>query len=67
MDIDKVLAELRAERELVEEAIIAVERITRMRGGSRRGRPPKWMAESKPRGRPNRSQKQKPERGSTDA
>jgi hypothetical protein len=51
MDIPKMLAELRAEREQVEEAIIVLERLARGRG-KRRGRPPKWMTGMKRRGRP---------------
>jgi hypothetical protein len=51
MDILKMLAELRAEREQVEEAIIVLERMARGRG-KRRGRPPKWMTGMKRRGRP---------------
>lgn len=43
MDINQMLAELRAEREQLEEAILALERLVRG-GGKRRGRPPKWMS-----------------------
>jgi len=50
MDILKMLAELRAEREQVEEAILVLERIARR--GKRRGRPPKWLTGIKRRGRP---------------
>lgn len=41
MDINKILVELRAERENIERAIKALERV----GGKRTGRPPKWMKE----------------------
>lgn len=51
MDISKMLAELRAEREQIEEAIMTLERLARGRG-RRRGRPPAWMAQIKRRGRP---------------
>ena len=44
MDILKMLADLRAEREQVEEAIIAIERLAAGTRGERRGRPPAWMA-----------------------
>lgn len=52
MDVTKILAELRQEREQLEEAIISLERLARGRG-RRRGRPPAWLAEQpKRRGRP---------------
>jgi hypothetical protein len=53
MDVAKILAELRQEREQIEEAILSLERLARGRG-RRRGRPPAWMAEitTKRRGRP---------------
>jgi len=46
-----MLADLRAEREQVEEAIMTLERLARGRG-KRRGRPPAWMSQIKRRGRP---------------
>ena len=42
MDFDALLAQLRTEREMLEEAIIALERLARG-SGKRRGRPPKWL------------------------
>jgi hypothetical protein len=51
MDITKMLAELRNEREAVEQAIIVLQRIAAGRG-KRRGRPPAWMSQEKKRGRP---------------
>jgi hypothetical protein len=42
MDIEKVLSELREEREQIDAAILALERLARG-SGKRRGRPPKWM------------------------
>ena len=51
MDVAKILAELRAEREQIEEAILSLERLAQGRG-KRRGRPPAWMTEAKKRGRP---------------
>ena len=52
MDVNKILTELRMEREQIEEAILSLERLARGRG-RRRGRPPAWMAEAqKRRGRP---------------
>ena len=46
-----MLADLRAEREQIEEAIMTLERLARGRG-RRRGRPPAWMSTIKRRGRP---------------
>jgi hypothetical protein len=61
MDINKMLADLRAEREQIEEAIMTLERLARGRG-KRRGRPPAWMSQIKRRGRPPGSKnKPKPE------
>lgn len=55
MDVNKMLVELRQEREQIEEAIMILERLARGRG-KRRGRPPAWMAATavttKKRGRP---------------
>lgn len=51
MDINKMLGDLKAEREQIEEAIMTLERLARGRG-RRRGRPPAWMAQIKRRGRP---------------
>jgi hypothetical protein len=51
MDINKMLADLKAEREQLEEAIMTLERLARGRG-KRRGRPPAWMSQIKRRGRP---------------
>jgi hypothetical protein len=52
MDILKMLAEMRAERAQIEEAILVLERLVAGQG-KRRGRPPAWMASTtKRRGRP---------------
>ena len=51
MDVTKILADLRQEREQLEEAILSLERLAAGRG-RRRGRPPAWMSEAKKRGRP---------------
>ena len=45
MDVDKMLAELRLEREQIEEAILTLERLVRGRG-RRRGRPPAWLKDA---------------------
>jgi hypothetical protein len=45
MDINSMLAELRAERERLTEAILVLERLA-AGGHKRRGRPPKWLAAS---------------------
>jgi len=51
MDLDKMLAELRAERDAIEQAMLVLQRIVAGRG-RRRGRPPAWMSNVKRRGRP---------------
>ena len=61
MDVSKILADLRDERQQIEEAILSLERLARGRG-RRRGRPPGWMAEitTKRRGRPPGSKNKTP-------
>jgi hypothetical protein len=44
MDVLKILADLRREREQIEEAILTLERLATGRG-RRRGRPPAWMSQ----------------------
>jgi hypothetical protein len=51
MDVLKMLADLRQERQQIEEAILTLERLAQGRG-RRRGRPPSWMTAVKRRGRP---------------
>jgi len=51
MDITKMIAELRAERDGLTEAILVLERLA-VGQGKRRGRPPAWLAVVKRRGRP---------------
>jgi hypothetical protein len=51
MDITKMLAELRQEREAIEEAILTLERLARGRG-KRRGRPPAWLSEMRKKEKP---------------
>ena len=51
MDVAKILAEIRQERDQLEDAILSLERLATGRG-RRRGRPPAWMSEAKKRGRP---------------
>jgi hypothetical protein len=58
MNIDKLLAELRTEREQLEQAILVLERMA-LGQGKRRGRPPKWMTQVKRRGRPPGSKNKK--------
>lgn len=50
MDVNKILAELQLEREQIEDAIMAIERLARGRG-KRRGRPPIWMKDAQDRRR----------------
>ena len=51
MDVSKILADLRREREQIEEAILSLERLARGREKTR-GRPPTWMHPEKKPGRP---------------
>ena len=48
MDVNKILGELRNEREQIEDAIISLERLARGRG-KRRGRPPAGMKDAQDR------------------
>ncbi len=63
MDVNRILTELRTERELVVDAILHLERLARGRG-KRRGRPPKWLTErtgEQTKRRPGRPRKRQPE------
>jgi hypothetical protein len=54
IDVAKILAELKEEKEQLEQAILTLERLAVGRG-PRRGRPPAWMSDEavpKRRGRP---------------
>jgi hypothetical protein len=51
MDLTKILAELRHERDGIDEAIAVLARVAAGQG-KRRGRPPAWMAALKKPGRP---------------
>ena len=53
MNISAILAELRAEREQLEEAILSLERLA-AGTGKRRGRPPAWMVAAKQTETPKR-------------
>jgi hypothetical protein len=44
MELTKVIAELRAERAAIDEALAALDRIARTAPAKRRGRPPAWLA-----------------------
>jgi hypothetical protein len=44
MELTKVIAELRAERAAIDEALAALDRIARSTAGKRRGRPPSWLS-----------------------
>ena len=76
MDVTKILAELRQEKDQLEEAILSLERLAAGRG-RRRGRPPAWMAEARlsdsgapparKRGRPPGSKNKPGASSSTDA
>jgi hypothetical protein len=68
VDINQILAELRQERDHIDQSILALQRLGASKG-PRRGRPPKWLAEAaktemaevpKRRGRPPGSKKKSP-------
>ena len=59
MDVDKILADLRLERMQIEAAILSLERLAKDRM-SRRGRPPKCMAEARKRVRAQAKQQDSP-------
>jgi hypothetical protein len=60
MDVAKMLAELRQERERIEEAILSMELLVRNRG-SGRGKPPAWIGKpTRKRGRPPGSKNKTP-------
>ncbi len=56
MDVSKIIAELRSEREQIEEAIEVLERLAQGRG-KRRGRRPAWMKEAEDRRKAKESTK----------
>jgi hypothetical protein len=62
MDVSKLLAELREERDRIDEAIMSLERLARSRA-PRRGRPPAWMCTipARRRARPPASKNKKDE------
>ena len=64
MDVSKILADLRQEKEQLEEAILSLERLA-MGRGRRRGRPPSWMTVTKKRGRPPGSKNKSAAPGTT--
>lgn len=47
MNATKMLQELRDERDRIDEAIAAIQRLALTNGQKRRGRPPKWVSEAK--------------------
>jgi hypothetical protein len=51
MDLLKMIAELRAERAGIEDALVVLERLARSHG-KRRGRPPNWMLVQRVAGSP---------------
>jgi len=51
MNLTKILAELRREREQIDEAILSLERLA-AGSGPRRGRPPAWLKAQKSAARP---------------
>ncbi len=60
MDVNRILTELRTERELVVDSIMHLERLARGRG-KRRGRPPKWLTEGREQTKRGSGRKRRPE------
>ena len=59
MNLNKILAELRQEREQIDEAIVSLERLA-AGSGPRRGRPPRWLqAHKSTSSRPATKEKEK--------
>ena len=58
MNLNKILAELRQEREQIDEAIVSLERLA-AGSGPRRGRPPRWLQAHKSTSRPASKEKEK--------
>jgi hypothetical protein len=52
MELSKMIAELRAERTSIEEAIAVLERLAQSSQGKRRGRPPAWLSIARSAGAP---------------
>ena len=63
MDVGKMLADLRQEREQIEEAILTLERLAQGQG-KRRGRPPAWLADARKRDSKAQKGKANPSKGS---
>ncbi|MDQ6679029.1 MAG: hypothetical protein M3Z09_17230 [Acidobacteriota bacterium] len=66
MDVTKILADLRQERDQLGEAILSLERLA-MGRGTRRGRPPSWTSVPKKRGRPPGSKNKVPSGAPSDS
>ena len=43
MDLLRMIADLRSERSAIDDALVVLEKLARLHGGRRRGRPPSWM------------------------
>jgi len=47
MNVIHILTQLRSEKQRLDEAIITMQRLAAVTGMKRRGRPPKWLTESR--------------------
>ena len=47
MNVTKLISQLRAEQQQIDQAILALQRLGVTSGTKRRGRPPKWLSEAK--------------------
>ena len=60
MNLTEILAELRRERNLIDEAIASLERLLAASGRPRPGRPPKWLQAHRAHARKGAKRKKNP-------
>jgi hypothetical protein len=60
MDLLKMIAQLKRERDLLDDVIAQIERIAAIRGGRKRGRPPKWLKEERRREKVREESEERP-------
>lgn len=63
MDVSKIIADLRRERDEIDAAIISLERLVEGKGQRRRGRPPAWLVDLRGTGKSPKSEPREPRNG----